>query len=65
MPRLIKVSEPSFDLEVEDKHDAYEELIGYICKNCSEEFIEDNGKPPKDVYDLLDTRCGAEFIYEE
>jgi len=62
---LVKVSSPGWEKEVGSKLEAYFELEKHICDMCLDWFYIEYKEYPQDVYDLLCTACGCEFILEE
>ena len=62
---LTKLSAPGWEQTFDSVQEAYAELSKHICKMCYDEFIEQYGHPVEDIYDLLWTSCGAEFMFEE
>lgn len=39
--------------------------LKHLCSHCTEEFVEEFGRVPKTIDDVLWTRCGAEMSFEE
>ena len=71
---LIKLSSPDFDLNTEHIHIVRDVLNMYVCDLCKvyhedepDEWPENYEDLPveEQVYDLLATSCGAEFMLEE
>lgn len=65
MYELTKLSTPGWQKQFPTVLEAYTELQHYICDNCIEEFISLYSHDPEDIYDLLWTACGAEFMFEQ
>lgn len=61
---LHKLSSPGWTRTVRDEKHAYEILSDLICDGCYIDFHKENLYLPTDIWDLLDTCCGAEYMLE-
>ncbi len=62
---LIKLSAQGWEQLFNTEDEVHEKMKLWTCKSCLREFEIEHGHAPKDVYDLLSTSCGAEFMLEE
>ena len=62
---LIKISDKGWEKEFNTKLGVYIELEKHVCEMCIAEFFMQYGQYPQNANDLLDTRCGCEFMLEE
>ncbi len=60
---LTKLSAPGWEKEFIRESDVRLELSCWVCKDCLDE-LEEDGLDIKDVYNLLLTACGCEFMLE-
>ena len=61
---LYKLSVPGFKHEYDSYGDVRQELEGYVCGTCKEDYFNYYGTRPKSIYELLGTACGCEFSFE-
>jgi len=62
--KLVFPNEPS--IELKDIYEVRNELWFRVCSDCINESDIDKCYNVKDeVYELLGTRCGAEFIFDD
>lgn len=60
---LIKMSEPGYSLRCDNIERVKQFLELSICKDCAK--IHQQVNVEAEVYELLNTHCGAEFVLEE
>ena len=57
---------PKFSLQTGEIEIVESMLSDYLCTSCFSKLMEDNcGLRDISVYDMLDTSCGAEFMFKE
>ena len=61
---LTKVSKRGFVLATEDLEVIYNTLSDYVCSSCINDVELDGVSALDNLYELLGTACGCEFMLE-